>query len=121
MKKKYFKFLLFLIFCFLGRAISQTCGGSFGAPIFIEDFGRVNNSNQTISPALVSPAFTNYIYSSVMPPSDGYYTISNTTEYLPWGWQKSLDHTNDPSGTYWYVMEIDGHYTRTGWILLKNR
>ena len=34
-----------------------------------------------------------------MPPNDGYYTISNTTEYLPWGWQKSLDHTNDPSGT----------------------
>ena len=111
MKKKYFKFLLFLILCFSVRVISQTCGGSFGAPIFVEDFGRVNNSYQTVSPALVSPAFTNYIYSSVMPPNDGYYTISNTTEYLPWGWQKSLDHTNDPSGTYGNMLVVNADYT----------
>ena len=111
MKKKYFKFLLFLIFCFLGRAISQTCGGSFGAPIFIEDFGRVNNSFQTISPALVPPAFTNYIYSSTFPPNDGRYTISNTTEYLSWGWQNSLDHTNDPSGTYGNMLVVNADYT----------
>ncbi|PPZ90895.1 hypothetical protein C3729_10765 [Cloacibacterium normanense] len=111
MKKKYFKFLLFLILCFSVRVISQTCGGSFGAPIFVEDFGRVNNSYQTVSPALVSPAFTNYIYSSVMPPNDGYYTISNTTEYLPWSWQKSLDHTNDPSGTYGNMLVVNADYT----------
>lgn len=110
MKKKYFKFLLFLILCFSVRVISQTCGGSFGAPIFVEDFGRVNNSYQTVSSALVSPAFTNYIYSSVMPPNDGYYTISNTTEYLPWGWQKSLDHTNDPSGTYGNMLVVNADY-----------
>jgi hypothetical protein len=48
-----------------------------------------------ISPALVPPAFTNYIYSPKIPPDDGYYTITNSTEYLSWGWQKSLDHTND--------------------------
>jgi hypothetical protein len=110
-EKKYFKFFLFLILCFSVRVISQTCGGSFGAPIFVEDFGRVNNSYQTVSPALVSPAFTNYIYSSVMPPNDGYYTISNTTEYLPWGWQKSLDHTNDPSGTYGNMLVVNADYS----------
>ena len=26
-----------------------------------------------------------------------------------------------PTGTYWYIIEIDNNYTRTGWILLKNR
>ncbi|WDT68280.1 T9SS type B sorting domain-containing protein [Cloacibacterium sp. TD35] len=109
--KNYFKFLLFLNLVFFGRINSQTCGGSFGAPIFIEDFGRVNNSFQTISPALVPPAFTNYIYSSTFPPNDGRYTISNTTEYLSWGWQKSLDHTNDPSGTYGNMLVVNADYT----------
>ena len=46
-----------------------------------------------------------------MPPNDGYYTISNTTEYLPWGWQKSLDHTNDPSGTYGNMLVVNADYT----------
>ena len=109
--KNFFRFSLILSLIFFGKASSQVCGGSFGAPIFVEDFGRVNNSYQTVSPALVSPAFTNYIYSSVMPPNDGYYTISNTTEYLPWGWQKSLDHTNDPSGTYGNMLVVNADYT----------
>ena len=26
-----------------------------------------------------------------------------------------------PSDTYWYVIEIQNNYTRTGWILLKTR
>lgn len=26
-----------------------------------------------------------------------------------------------PTGTYWYIIEIENNYTRTGWILLKNR
>ena len=25
-----------------------------------------------------------------------------------------------PSDTYWYVIEIQNNYTRTGWILLKH-
>lgn len=112
--KNFFRFSLILSLIFFGKASSQVCGGSFGAPIFVEDFGRVNNSYQTVSPALVSPAFTNYIYSSVMPPNDGYYTISNTTEYLPWGWQKSLDHTNDPSGTYGNMLVVNADYTPGG-------
>ena len=104
--------VLFLLAMFLSNRINaQVCGGSFGAPIFTEDFGRVNNSYQTISPALQSPAFTNYNYSSVMPPNDGDYTISNTTEYLPWGWQKSLDHTNDAPGTYGNMLVVNADYT----------
>ena len=109
--KNFFRFSLIFSLIFIGKLNAQVCGGSFGAPIFVEDFGRVNNSYQTVSPALVSPAFTNYIYSSVMPPNDGYYTISNTTEYLPWGWQKSLDHTNDPSGTYGNMLVVNADYS----------
>lgn len=96
---------------FSGRISSQVCGGSFGAPIFTEDFGSVLSSDQTISPALVPPAFTNYNYSPVMPPIDGDYTISNTTEYLNWGWQKSMDHTNDALGTYGNMLVVNADYT----------
>ena len=49
-----------------------------------------------------------------MPPNDGYYTISNTTEYLPWGWQKSLDHTKDPSGTYGNMLVVNADYNPGG-------
>lgn len=109
--KKYIKLLLVLALFFSGKWNAQVCGGSFGAPIFTEDFGSVSNSFQTISPALVAPAFTNYIYSPIMPPNDGYYTISNSTEYLSWGWQKSSDHTNDTPGTYGNMLIVNADYT----------
>ena len=45
-----------------------------------------------------------------MPPNDGYYTISNTTEYLLGVGKKSLDHTNDPSGTYGNMLVVNADY-----------
>ena len=74
-------FFLLLFLLFLNKFSAQTCGGSFGAPIFTEDFGSVTTPLQMVSPALVPPAFTNYIYSPKIPPDDGYYTITNSTEY----------------------------------------
>ena len=62
-------FFLLLFLLFLNKFSAQTCGGSFGAPIFTEDFGSVTTPLQMISPALVPPAFTNYIYSPKIPPS----------------------------------------------------
>ncbi len=105
------RFFLLLFLLFLSRFSAQSCGGSFGAPTFTEDFGSVTTPLQVISPALVSPAFTNYIYSPVIPPIDGYYTISNTTEYPIWAWQKSLDHTNDATGTYGNMLIVNADFT----------
>ena len=104
-------FFLLLFLLFLNKFSAQTCGGSFGAPIFTEDFGSVTTPLQMISPALVPPAFTNYVYSPKIPPDDGYYTITNSTEYLSWGWQKSLDHTNDAPGTYGNMLLVNASYT----------
>ena len=104
-------FFLLLFLLFLNKFSAQTCGGSFGAPIFMEDFGSVTTPLQMISPALVPPAFTNYVYSPKIPPDDGYYTITNSTEYLSWGWQKSLDHTNDAPGTYGNMLLVNASYT----------
>ena len=77
-RKGLIKILLILVLLSLNQFSSQVCGGSFGAPIFTEDFGSVSSSSQTVSPALQSPAFTNYTYSSTFPPDDGEYTISNS-------------------------------------------
>ena len=40
-------------------------------------------------------------------------------DVLKFNWDGLYNGRLLPSGTYWYVMEIDGHYTRTGWIFLK--
>ncbi len=109
------KFLtnFFIIFLtgFSIQVFSQLCGGTFGAPIFLETFGTVNSPVQVISPPLTYPASTSYNFRSVFPPNDGEYTISNTTEYLSWGWQKSLDHTIDASGTYGNMLVVNASYT----------
>ena len=105
------KFFLLVFVLFLSKFSAQLCGGSFGAPIFTEDFGSVSSSFQVISPALQSPAFTNYAYSSTFPPDDGEYTISNSTEYSAWGWQKSADHTNDAFGRYGNMLVVNASYT----------
>lgn len=47
--------------------------------------------------------------------------VFTAEDVLKFNWDGLYNGRLLPSGTYWYVMEIDGHYTRTGWILLKNR
>ncbi len=103
-------FIIFLT-VFSIQIFAQLCGGTFGAPIFLETFGTVNSPSQVISPPLTYPASTSYNYRSVFPPNDGEYTISNTTEYLNWSWQKSLDHTNDAPGTYGNMLVVNASYT----------
>lgn len=110
-RKGLIKILLILVLLSLNQFSSQVCGGSFGAPIFTEDFGSVSSSSQTVSPALQSPAFTNYTYSSTFPPDDGEYTISNSTEYSAWSWQRAADHTADAFGRYGNMLVVNASYT----------
>lgn len=109
--RKEVRFFLLIFFLLLSKFSAQTCGGSFGAPIFTETFGSVTSSWQVISPALVPPAFTNYIYSSSYPPYDGHYTITNLSNYTPWNWQSSTDHTDDAPGTYGNMLLVNAYYT----------
>lgn len=110
-KKDIFFFTLFFLIFTFSENYGQVCGGTFGNPIFNESFGSVTTSTQTISPALVPPAFTTYNYKPTFPPIDGDYTISNSTEYTSWGWQKSLDHTTDAPGTYGNMLVVNASYT----------
>ena len=108
-------FFLLLFLLFLNKFSAQTCGGSFGAPIFMEDFGSVTTPLQVVSPALVPPAFTNYIYSPTFPPNDKYYTISNFTgTNVGWAWVNSADHTDDGSGKYGNMLIVNADENTTG-------
>lgn len=109
------KFFLLLFVLFLSKFSAQLCGGSFGAPIFMETFGSVTNSWQVISPALVSPASTNYIYKSSYPPNDGEYTIANFTgTNVGWAWVNSADHTDDGSGKYGNMLIVNADENTAG-------
>lgn len=108
-KNHIWRLVLLLIFIFI-KVTAQTCGGTFGNPIFTEDFGSINTPLQTISPPLVAPASTNYQYVSKYPPDDGQYTISNQTEWVPWNFLKSSDHSYNPSGTYGNMLVVNASY-----------
>ena len=113
--KKYIKFLLFLSLLFFGKVNSQVCGGSFGAPVFKEDFGSVTASYQVVSPPLAPPAFTNYFYSSIMPPNDKYYTISNFSgTNVGWPWINVPDHTDDGVGNYGNMLVVNADDNKAG-------
>ena len=99
-----------LLFSFV-NINGQTCGGTFGNPIFNETFGTVNTANQTLSPPLVAPASTNYIYTSAYPPNDGFYTISNQSQHIPWGFITSADHTIDAPGTFGNMLVVNASFS----------
>ena len=105
-------YILLLFLCQISVSGQQLCGGSFGDPVFKEDFGSVETSLQKISPALSSPAYTSYIYSSFYPPSDGYYTITNLTGRGPgnWSWITIPDHTLDGAGRYGNMLVVNASH-----------
>ncbi len=102
--------LSFLLFSTV--AWSQLCGGSFGDPVFKEDFGNVETPLQKISPALSSPAYTSYSYTSSYPPDDGYYTVINLTGRGPgnWAWITIPDHTLDTTGRYGNMLVVNASH-----------
>ncbi|MGC4130413.1 MAG: gliding motility-associated C-terminal domain-containing protein [Bergeyella sp.] len=94
-----------------GFFFSQSCGGSFGDPVFTEDFGSVTSPSRVISPALVYPAYTSYAYYNGFPPNDGQYTITNYTGGSGWSWGSYYDHTNDAPGRYGNMLVVNADYT----------
>lgn len=116
MKRNYF-FSLLLFLVFIPKLWSQLCGGSFGDPVFTEDFGSTTvNYLQTSAP--LNPAFatTTYQYTSVYPPNDGFYTIANFTgpNNRGWSWISSADHTSDAAGRYGNMLIVNADDTTTG-------
>ncbi len=107
--------LLFQLF-FLNVG-AQVCGGSFGDPVFIEDFGSTAISTlQTAGPLNSANATTTYRYNSVYPPNDGFYTIANFTgpNNQGWAWVTSADHTLDNGGKYGNMLIVNADDKKTG-------
>jgi gliding motility-associated-like protein len=102
--------LVFLLIFIWVKINAQTCSGSFGNPIFTEDFGSVNTPNQTISPPLGMGASTTYRYTATFPVMDGSYTIANQTRYDPYIWLESFDHTIDAPGRYGNMLIVNASY-----------
>lgn len=90
----------FAFFCFLTiHSKAQLCKGTLGAPIFNKTF------DSGTGPGAALPAgTTTYTYTSGWP-SDGQYTIANTSNPAPSNthWVTGKDHTGDPDG-YMFVV-----------------
>ena len=96
---------------------AQSCGGSFGNPIFTEDFGSNSSTTLQVSgPLNAANATTTYQYTSIYPPNDGYYTIANFSgpNNRGWSWISTPDHTNDAAGKYGNMIIFNADDKKTG-------
>lgn len=94
----FLKCLPFLILLFPFLAKAQSCAGNFGDPVVNITFGSGTSSG--------SIPFTNYTYTSVNCPVDGFYTVtSNTNACFGGNWHTILeDHTpGDSDGSMMLV------------------
>jgi gliding motility-associated-like protein len=97
-------YLFFLILFLHPLAIkAQLCTGTPGAPIFKETFGAGTGSG-----AALPAGNTTYTYTAGWP-SDGQYTIANTSNPAPGNthWMTGADHTGDPNG---YMFVVNASY-----------
>ena len=103
---------ILLLFCQIYVSGQQLCGGSFGDPVFVEDFGSTTTSNQILGGPLTSPASTSYQYSSNYPPNDGFYSVVNRSGVNNgWSWINVMDHTNDDVGRTGNMLVVNASYT----------
>ncbi len=110
-----FRVLFFVVyFCFvpnlwiLAEGEEGSCGGSLGENIFTNgDFGA-GVPNVVLNNPQIAPG---YNYSTVVPPPDGHYTITNNMGVWPnlySSWLPIRDSSSDPLG---YMMVVNADYT----------
>lgn len=101
-------FSCLMIFSFTATH-AQTCSGSLGDPIINLDFGSTANPAGSQLPA----GTTNYTYVNGTP-SDGSYTITNSTAGMhPTTWWQTTDHTGNPGGK---MMVVNANVSKTDYF-----
>ena len=113
MKRPFLILKVILIFCVFFTtkiAFAQLgfCNGNSGAPIFTETFGT--GIGQNALPA----GTTTYSYANGVAPNDGFYTVSNTTNFFDWF--VIPDHTSGDTNGKMLVINSDfasGEFYRT--------
>ncbi|MEM8585653.1 MAG: gliding motility-associated C-terminal domain-containing protein [Bacteroidota bacterium] len=87
--------------------LAQSCTGNLGENIFAEgDFGS-GTANLLATDPGIAPG---YIYTTVVPPEDGFYTITNNTAAWPGlfpSWLRIGDRSTDPNG---YMMVVNASF-----------
>jgi len=123
--------LLILIFALLMFTSINTHAQSLGDPVVHITFGAGTSVHAGALPA--DSGTTSYTYSTADFPTDGSYTIENTTAGAGNVWWSTTDHTGDPGGymmivnasvsktDYFYKREVDGlcggtTYQFSAWI-----
>lgn len=92
-----------------GKALAQT--GSLGDPVVHITFGSGTSTHA--GPLAADSGSTSYTYSSNDFPSDGYYTIENTTAGAGNVWWSITDHTGNTGG---YMMIVNASYAKTDYF-----
>ena len=98
-------FLLLSIFCYL-NVFSQVCQGNFGDNIFqTGDFGRGGTQVLPEDPGLAP----GYIYTTNLPPNDGFYSIVNTlnADQVFGTWVPISDNSGSADG---YMMVVNATF-----------
>lgn len=105
---KCFLIIITIIFtCTQSRA--QLCTGSLGDPVVDITFGA---GTATHAGAL-APGTTSYTYSSADFPTDGSYTVENTTAGAGNVWWSTTDHTGNTGG---YMMVVNASVSKTDYF-----
>ncbi|QTE35099.1 gliding motility-associated C-terminal domain-containing protein [Mucilaginibacter gossypii] len=105
------KKLLPLISFFLILLVRKTNAQSLGDPVVSITFGSGSSTHSGALPA--DSGSTSYTYSSANFPSDGSYTIENTTAGAGNVWWSATDHTGNTGG---YMMVVNASVSKTDYF-----
>ena len=102
MKRLSYPFFLFVCFLTL-TSKAQLCNGTLGAPIFNQTFGSGSGPGSALPAGTTTYTYTNGW------PSDGQYTIANTSNPAPGNihWYTGKDHTGNTDG---YMFVVNASY-----------
>ncbi len=108
------KFLTAIIFgfcllAFTPLSYAQLCTGSLGDPVVSLTFGAGTATHA----GTLAAGTTSYTYSSADFPTDGSYTIENTTAGAGTVWWSTTDHTGNTGG---YMMVVNASVSKTDYF-----
>ena len=99
--------------------MSAQCSGSFGEPVFVQDFGRgVAESYGNPLPA----GYTTYTYrnftGSTPALEDGEYTLGTNARQGRTDWHDLPDHTEDDAPQQGYMLIVNASYSAVSYTHL---
>lgn len=109
-----YRFYVFLFFCLFffycsNLGYAQLCTGSLGDPVVSINFGSGTATHAGALPT----GETSYTYSSADFPTDGSYTVENTTAGAGNVWWSTTDHTGNTGG---YMMVVNASVSKTDYF-----